>query len=320
MQQKAIVPQPEISDLDVVKTSMRGSVIDIFLNLAVGLFTGSQAVLSQAVQGLSDFLTTIIVYTGVVRSKHKPDHKHPLGYGREVYFWVLLAGVTMFIGTGYFTVQLGWNQITNPGSIENIYLAIAMLLFALYSNSNAMKKSWDRLNEQHGRKSFVKHILESPMVDTKATLIVDFLGSTSAGFGLIAVLVYAITGDARFDGMGALAVGLSMMLAATALLWDVRTLIVGRSVPDSIYTKIREAAKTVPEVLEIMDLRAVYIGSSNLMVLIEVHIKGRQTTAEIEKIIDKIRKAIEDNVENVFQIEVEIESANKNSEKPNVKS
>ena len=295
------------SDSNVVGTSLIVSVSDVVLNLIVGLFTGSTVIIAQSLQGLSDLITAAILFVGVKRSRKKPDKKHPLGYGREIFFWVLLASVLMFMGTGLYTTYLGLGQIINPGEINNIGIGYIMLTFGLITNYYAFRKSNIRLR---GRKrvSTWRVFKSSPLIETKATFIVDILGTISAIFGLVAVTLYAVTGFVQFDGVGSVMVGLTMMIAAVVLVLDVRDLIVGKSVPIEITRKIRSTTLKHEEVEEILDLRTLYLGSEKIMILLEVHLNEDMDTNGIEHLLDEIRLSIKTKIPQAYHLQIEVET------------
>jgi cation diffusion facilitator family transporter len=301
------VSSKKFSDSNVVGTSLIVSVSDVVLNLLVGLLTGSTVIIAQSLQGLSDLLTAFILFIGVNRSKKKPDKKHPLGYGREIFFWVLIASVLMFMGTGLYTVSIGLEQIRNPGEITNIWVGYLMLSFGLATNYYAFRKSNIRLR---GRKriNIWRVFRNSPLIETKATFIVDFLGTISAVFGLIALTAYEITGLVQIDGVGSVMVGITMMVAAVVLVLDVRDLIVGKSVPDDIVRKIRSTTLKHKEVEEILDLRTLYLGSEKIMILLEVHIRDTLNTNDIEKLIDNIRVSIKKEIPQAYHLQIEVET------------
>ncbi len=295
------------SDTNVVGTSLIVSVSDVLLNVLVGVLTGSTVVFAQSLQGISDLLTAAVLYTGVRRSKRKADKKHPLGYGREIFFWVLIAGVVMFIGTGFITLNLGIDQFTNPGEIDSVYIAFIMLTFGFLTNLYAFRKSVKRLRGRQ-RKNIWRVWRGSSLIETKATFIVDFLGTASAAIGLTALGLYALTGDVKFDGLGTMFVGITMMIAAVVLVLDVRDLIVGKAVPDNINRKIRSSAMSHKEVEEILDLRTLYLGSEKLLVLLEVHINDQMTTNQIEHLIDRIRAKIRKEIPQAYHLQIEVET------------
>ena len=295
----------------VVGVSLLVSVSDVLLNAVVGMLTGSQTILSQSLQGLSDLITAAIVYMGVLRSKRKADKKHPLGYGREIFFWVLIAGMFMFVGTGLVSVLIGIRQIIEPTQITNAPLMLSMLTFGFVTNLYAFSKSRKRLERSAGRKKLSKHFFESAMVETKATFIVDFLGTVSATIGIVSITCYVITGSVAFDGLGSLLVGISMMCAALLLVLDTRALIIGKAIPEQLQKKIRSIVLSHKNVEEIIELRSLYQGRSSIVVLLELHLSADLTTTQIESLCDTIQHAIRTQIPNVYTAQIEVETPNR---------
>jgi len=298
----------QISDSRVVITSLLVSVSDVALNFIVGLVTGSTVMFSQALQGLSDLVTAGVVYLGVRRSRRQPDERHPFGYGREIFFWVLVAGIFMFLGTGVVSVVLGVQQIIEPQLLESIWLAFAMLTFGLVTNGYSFGLALKRINSDNQEESLFHRLLNSSMIETKATLLVDFMGTIAAFLGLIALSLFALTGNELFDGAGAVVVGVSMMFASLLLIRDVKALIVGRAVSLQTLKDIKKSAMSVMGVLDVLDLRTMYLGSSRLLVLIEVHLQDGLETNEIEQISDVIKDQIKAFTPNVSRVQVEVET------------
>lgn len=299
-----------ISDLRVVATSALVSVSDVALNMTVAVITGSTVMMSQALQGFSDLVTGGILFFGVRRSKREADRKFQFGYGREVFFWVLIAGIIMFVGTGAASVFVGYEQFIRPSSIENIWVALGMLIIGFSTNYYSFRLSLQRM-KQRGRRhdhGVMRHFLSSSIVETKATFIIDFLGTTSAVIGFIALFVTVLTGNERFDGVGSILIGLSMMISAFLLMRDVRDLIIGRAVDASTSNEIIAAAKSVNGVNDVLDLRTMYLGSERLLVILEVHIEDDHSTDEIERITDHIKETVSRNVPIIEHIQVEIET------------
>ncbi|MBV9821986.1 MAG: cation transporter, partial [Actinobacteria bacterium] len=66
------------------------------LKLAAGLITGSGALLSEAAHSAGDSSTELLLLTALRRSERPADRVHPFGYGKERYFWSLLAAISIF--------------------------------------------------------------------------------------------------------------------------------------------------------------------------------------------------------------------------------
>ncbi|HMQ09581.1 MAG TPA: cation diffusion facilitator family transporter [Candidatus Nanoperiomorbaceae bacterium] len=298
----------KVSDVRVVLTSFVVSIFDVALNLLVALVTGSTVMLSQALQGLSDLITGGILFMGVKRSKRQSDNKFQFGYGREIFFWVLIAGIVMFGGTGLASVLLGYNQIVKPEEIENIWLAIAMLVVGFSTNFYAFRLSLVRLKQHSRSGSLWRHLISSSIVETKATFIIDFLGTLAAVIGFVSLVISLITGNEQFDGLGSIAIGLAMMVGAILLMKDVRDLIVGKSVDKDTSRRIIRAATSIDGVNKVLDLRTMYLGSEKLLVILEVHIQDDLDTDTIEKITDIIKTKVQRLVPIAQHIQIEIET------------
>ena len=300
--------EARLDESQVVGTSFVVSVSDVTLNFIVSLLTGSIVMLSQALQGLSDMTTAGILYLGVRRSKRAHDTAHPLGYGREIFFWALIAAITMFMGTGLLSLYFGLQQLREPEPLELSGLALAMLSFGLVTNLFAFSRSVKRLNQIDSPTSWWHRIANSGMVETKTTFTVDLMGTLAALFGFVAMSAYIVSGDARLDGIGAMVIGISTMAAAIFIITDVHGLIVGRAVSPEIAERITDAALSVNEVNQVVDLYTLYIGSDRLLVIVEVNLLDGLSTRKIERIMDEVKKRIHEAVPAAHRIQVEVES------------
>ncbi len=297
-----------LSDIRVVATSLTVSISDVFLSFLVATITGSTVLLAQSLQGLSDLITGGVLFLGVRRSKRVADTKYQFGYGREIFFWVLMAGMLMFLGTGGLSMYFGYRQFAHPGIIKNTTLAFAMLAFGFITNWYALSLSIRRLRQMHRGASWWWQLRHSSIVETKATLLIDFMGTLAALLGIVALGIFVLTGNARFDGLGSMVIGLMMMLASTYLIRDVRDLIVGKAVDPELAQKIIGSAESVEEIISVLDLRTMYLGSGRLLVIVEVHVQDGFDTDEIEKVIDNVKHVVQLNVPEVHHIQVEVET------------
>lgn len=298
----------KISSAKIVGTSFFVSILDVSLNLVVAIITGSTVMLSQALQGLSDLITGGLLLIGVRRSKRVPTQRYQFGYGRELFFWVLMSGIMMFIGTGGLSFYFGLQQLLDPQPITNTSLAFLMLAFGAVANGYALSLSLKRFKSLHRQSDWWHQLWRSSAAETKATFLIDLLGTSSAFFGIVALIVFALTGNSQFDGMGSMVIGASMMTMSLLLMKDVRDLIVGRSVEPNVAQRIIGAAQSVPGVQSILDIRTMYLGSTSILVILEVHLKDNLTTDQIESITDNVKEVVQENIPEVHHIQVEIET------------
>ena len=81
------------------------------LKLAAGLISGSGALLSEAAHSVGDSTTEILLLVALRRSDRPADARHPFGYGKERYFWSLLAAGAIFVSGAAFSIYEGLHTI-----------------------------------------------------------------------------------------------------------------------------------------------------------------------------------------------------------------
>lgn len=300
--------QRKISARRVVLTSFLVDISDVVLNLTIAILSGSVIMLSQVLQGVSDLAASGLLIIGVKRSSRPATRKLPFGYGKELFFWTLLASLVMFSLTAMLSFYLGWQRFISPEPLENISLAYAVLSVGVFTNGYSFSLSFRRLLGGKSPKRIWQVFFQSTLVETKATFALDLMGTLAALIGLASLLVFGITGNLRFDGLGAMLIGIMLAILALSLLIAVKDLLVGQAASPEIEKKIKEAVLEVPGVEEVLDLRTMIIGSERILVNIEVHLIESLTTSQIEKIIDKIKQNIQEDVSSAKNIQVELET------------
>ena len=298
----------KISGDRAVAVSSLVSMGDVAFSFIVAALTGSSVMFAQGLQGAADSITTIFLFIGLRRSKKKATKDYPFGYGRELFFWVLIASVFAFLFSGGLATYRAVQQILDASSIDSVQIALLALTFGFFTNGFSFLTSFRRLKQQAEGESYIAYLRYSSLVETKMTLLVDFLGTLSAFFGLISLGLFVITSNPVFDGLGALIIGVLTGLGALIVIFDLRDLIVGRSPQPQTLKAIYKSAKSVEGVIDVLDMRAIAIGSGKVLAILEVHFKDGYSTDEIEKVTDNIKEAVLKEVDQVSQVQVEAET------------
>ena len=89
-------------DALIVKTSIIGIVTNIFLvlfKLAIGFVSSSISIILDAVNNLTDVVSSIVTIVGTKLASRKPDKKHPLGHGRLEYIaTMVVSAIIIYAG------------------------------------------------------------------------------------------------------------------------------------------------------------------------------------------------------------------------------
>jgi cation diffusion facilitator family transporter len=289
-----------VSAQRVVATSFIVDLSDVGLNIAAAVLSGSVVMLTEGLQGSADLLTSGLLWIGIKRARRRANKQYPFGFGRELFFWALMAGVSMFILTAGMSFYFGLQRFLNPQPLHNLGFAYFSLVIGLVTNLYAFNLSRRRLNLPFRQPYRALHNLrQSNLIESKSTLTLDAMGSTASFLGLIALLLYGLTGNSRFDGIGAMIVGIASAVFAVLLIVEVR---------DMIEQQISATALSVEGVKKVLDLRTMVLGAEDLLVNIELHLDPTLTTTQIENLTDQVKARIKRSVAEVRHIQVEVET------------
>ena len=122
-----------VADRDrlIVRTSIIGIITNVFLaafKAAIGLLSHSIAVVLDAVNNLSDALSSLITIIGTKLSAKLPDKKHPLGYGRIEYLTALVvAAIVLYAGATSLVESV--KKIIHPETAD--YSIVSLVIIAV---------------------------------------------------------------------------------------------------------------------------------------------------------------------------------------------
>ena len=137
----------------IVQTSILGIAVNILLVIfkaAIGFIANSIAIILDAVNNLSDALSSIITIIGTKLSEKAPDKKHPYGHGRIEYFTSIIIAI-LVLAAGVTALKESVEKIINPevanysiASLIIVGVAVAVKFFF----GRYVKKVGEKLNSQ----------------------------------------------------------------------------------------------------------------------------------------------------------------------------
>jgi divalent metal cation (Fe/Co/Zn/Cd) transporter len=95
--------------------------------VGTAVFTGSSAVAAGAAEALADTANDVFLLIAQRRGSRLPDDQHPLGYGREAYFWALIAALGVFVAGAAFSLREGIDELIHPSATSSFTVAYAVL-------------------------------------------------------------------------------------------------------------------------------------------------------------------------------------------------
>jgi cation diffusion facilitator family transporter len=292
----------------VVLTSFFVDLSDVILNIVVAAMSGSVTMLAQALQGASDLTASGFLLLGMKRAKRRANKKYNFGFGREIYFWSLISSVVMFTITGLIAIREGWDRIIHPQPIDNLSLALIILIVSLGTNGYAFWLSYQRLRANHPNSSLSQAFIDSHLIETKITFTLDLVGTAASVIGLVALALYKATGLQVYDGVGAIVIGVTVAIFAVFLIMECKDFLIGRAAQPEIEGAIVASALRTNGVKAVLDLQTMYIGSERLLVNMDIEAAPGLKTKEIERLAGEIKRIVKKEVPSVHHMQIELES------------
>lgn len=232
--------------------------------------TGSGAMMAEAIHSAADCGNQALLLVGAARAKRPATDEHPLGYGREAYFWGLLVAVMLFTVGGSFSVYEGVHKLLDPHELENEGWAIGVLLFSFVLETISLRAAWAEMSKAKGSRGFFRWARTTGDVDLLVVTFEDLAAEVGLAIALAAVLLARFTHVTAFDAAGSIGVGLVLLAVAVFLGAQIRRLIVGYTVHEEIRDRIR--AIWLDHGFEMFNLIAVWTGPHKVMLAVKVKV------------------------------------------------
>src|SRR5688572_8211290 len=127
-----------VSAKRTILTSFIVDGLDIAMNVAVMIITGSVVLLAEALEGGSDMIASGLLLIGLGISKRRPNQSHPFGFGKALFSWTLLSAMVMLVFGAGLSFYFGLKRFLDPHDIERIGLAYGALCISIITNGYAL--------------------------------------------------------------------------------------------------------------------------------------------------------------------------------------
>ena len=276
----------------------------MFANLGIAIakfvayiFTSSSSMLAESIHSVADTSNQALLLLGSRQAKKHATAEHPFGYGRERYFWAFVVALVLFTLGGLFAIYEGWHKLgESDHGVSNVGWAIGVLLLGIVLEGASF---WTAVKESRplkGASSWWQFIRHSRSPELPVVLLEDFGALTGLVLALVGVSAAAITGDARWDAYGTIAIGVLLVVIAAVLVFEMKSLLIGESARAPMRREIIAAIESTEGLGSVLDLRTQHIGPDQLLVGAEVEVEEGLSADEVAAVIDcaegKIRDAV----------------------------
>lgn len=266
------------------------------LGIAVSKFvgfmvTGSSSMLAESVHSVADSGNQALLLLGQRRAQRAADEEHPFGYGRDRYFYSFVVALVIFSLGSLFAFYEGVHKLAHPATLDTPVVGIAILLVASVLEGFSFRTAVGEARHLKGNSSWFAYIRRAKAPELPVVLLEDFGALLGLLFALFGVGMALITGDARWDALGTLAIAVLLGVIAVVLIVETKSLLIGESASHAAVERIR-AALHGPGVDRIIHLRTMHLGPDELLVAAKVAMGATTELGQVAQAIDAAEQRI----------------------------
>jgi cation diffusion facilitator family transporter len=288
------------------KTAIFAAIIG---NLAIAVtkfvaaaFTGSAAMLSEAIHSVVDTGNGGLMLLGVYRSRKPPDFDHPFGHGRELYFWTFIVAILIFAVGGGMSAYEGIIHIARPTPPVNLVWSYSTLGLAFVFEGATWFFGWKAFSAERGRKG----VLEAIHVSKDPTSFSVLLEDSAALLGLIFAFLGIFLGRQfampYLDGAASIVIGLLLCAVAVLMVYESKGLLIGEGLDRETLKSVRALVEADPAVERVQHLYTLYLGAHEALLTIELRFRSTISALEVRKSVARLKRSIQSKHPDITRI------------------
>lgn len=269
---------------DRAKIAKETSFLGLISNIMVALlkvilytFTGSISILSDAVNNITDCVSSIISIFGIKLAAKPRDRDHPYGHGRlEYLISLVVSGIVLSVGFQFLRTSVG--KILHPLAITYPKSTIVVLIITIFI------KFWQASFYAQVARAIDSTTLKAQekdsLSDTLITLVV-----------IVAIVIENFTGKI-LDGYVGVLVALFILYTAISLIYETISIILGRGLSEETKHEIKSKVSTYDGISNVHNMMVTDFGPDNIIVLIDAALDYNLTLEEAHNIVDKVEREV----------------------------
>ncbi|AZM58510.1 MULTISPECIES: cation diffusion facilitator family transporter [unclassified Streptomyces] len=264
-----------------------------------GLAAASPALLSEAAHSVADSLNEVFLLAALRRSRRPPDRRHPFGYGKERFFWSLLAAVGIFVMGGCFSFYQGVDALRTGGEeqLSGYVAGLIVLGVALLAEGGSLLRALYQVRRQGGS-------LRDPALRT--VVAEDGTAVVGVTLAIAGMALHMATGEVVWEASASLAIGVLLVYVAYRLGRDARDQLIGEAADPQTGGRIREVLRAQPEIDSVEALFTMKTGLDTVLVAARVDLAPGLDSERVELVAVRIKRSIARAVPEAEQVFLDV--------------
>jgi cation diffusion facilitator family transporter len=286
---------PKASSLLTVLIAFGANVVVAIAKTIAAMLTGSASLVAESAHSWADAGNEIFLIQAERRAAKPGDAAHPGGYGREAYVWSLFAAVGLFTAGAVVSIthgisELGSDEPAGDYVVGYIVLAVSFV-FEGFSFVQSFRQARS-LAAQRGT-STLRHVLTTSNPTLRAVFAEDAAALVGLVIAFLGLFLHEITGEAFYDALGSILVGVLLAIVAVVLIDRNRRFLLGEPGSEQVTEAVLALLLQHPEVDKVTYLHLEFVGPERFFLVAAVDLVGNDRESEVAADL----AAIEDEVQ-----------------------
>jgi cation diffusion facilitator family transporter len=285
-----------------IVAAIAGNLAIAVTKFVAAAFTGSAAMLSEAIHSVVDTGNGGLMLLGVYKSQRPPDDEHPFGHGRELYFWTLIVAILVFAVGGGMSVYEGITHLSHPTVPGNPAWSYAVLGLAFVFEGTTWFFGWQAFKAEKGSKGVLETIHDTKDPTTFSVLLEDSAALLGLIFAFLGIFLSRMLGLTYLDGAASIVIGLLLCLVAVLMVYESKGLLIGEGLDRQTLKNMRSVVEADPAVERVQHLHTLYLGAHEVLLTIELRFRSTISALEVRQAVSRLRAAIRNKHPDVTRI------------------
>ena len=303
-----------VSDMDVsgskkvIFAALAGNGLIAITKLSAAAYTGSSAMLSEAIHSLVDTGNQGLILYGLKRSARPADDRHPFGYGPELYFWSFVVAILIFgIGAGVSLYE-GIEKVRYPHAATDVMVNYIVLGVAMIFEAGAWLVAYKEFNKRRGALSLVGAIAQSKDPSVFTVLLEDSAAMSGLIVAFVGILLADLLEMPVLDGAASIGIGLILAATAAVLAYECKGLLVGESAAPATVNRIERLLESERRVKRVNEVLTMHLGPTDVLLNISVDFIDSMDANDVEDVISGMERRIKSEFPEINRVFIEAQS------------
>jgi cation diffusion facilitator family transporter len=297
--------------LKVVVAALVGNGLIAVTKFAAAGYTGSSAMLSEAIHSLVDTGNQVLLLYGLKRAERPADDKHPFGYGMEIYFYSFVVAILIFgLGAGVSLYE-GIEKVRHPSVITNVHINYIVLAFAMVFEAVAWTIAFREFKRSKGDLSYFAAIRQSKDPALFTVLFEDTAAMLGLMIAMVGIALSQYLNLPVLDGVASILIGLVLAATAALLAYECKGLLTGESALPHVNEGIRKLAIKERHITAVNELRTLHLGPQHILLTMSVDFADTVSSEDVETTISILEKQIKARFPDITRVFIEAQAASR---------